>query len=149
MAKLNISQAAKLAGVSRATIHKHLKAGKVSMSVEGDGTRVIDVAELERVYGPLVTLDTVSPNSKRLQSETPEIVTLLQGKIQRLEQEANLLRQERDAERQARERDREVHYQERERLLSLLEKHLSFLPKPQEMADTPQKRKWWQLRSFR
>src|SRR5262245_8717781 len=106
MAKLNISQAAMLAGVSRATIHKYLKSGKLSVSVNGAGSRVIDVAELERVYGPLVTPDTLSTNSKGLQSETPEIVTMLQVQIHRLEHETELLRQERDAERLARERER-------------------------------------------
>lgn len=33
MARLKISQAAKIAGVSRATIHKHIKAGKLSVSM--------------------------------------------------------------------------------------------------------------------
>ena len=49
--KLNISQAAEAANVTRATIRKHIKTGKLSAIVEDDRRRVIDVAELERVYG--------------------------------------------------------------------------------------------------
>ena len=149
MAKLNISQAAKLAGVSRATLHKHLKAGKLSVSIEGDGSRVIDVAELEHVYGPLGTADTVSPQRKSLHSDTLDIVTVLQAHIRRLEHELDLLRHERDAERQAREREREDHRQERERRHGMLEKQLYLLPKPQEADGTPPKRTWWQRWSLR
>jgi len=105
---------------------------------------VIDVVELERVYGPLMTPDTVSPHRKSLHSETQEIVTILQAHIRRLEHELDLLRHERDAERQAREREREDHRQERERLHGIIEKQTYLLPKPQEEARTPQRRSWWQ-----
>jgi hypothetical protein len=93
---------------------------------------VIDVAELERVYGPLVTPDTVSPKRKGVHSATPDIVTLLQAHIWRFGQEMDLLRQERDAERQARERERDEHCGERERLHNMLEKRCICYPSPKQ-----------------
>jgi DNA-binding transcriptional MerR regulator len=95
MMNLNISQAAKAAGVTRATIHKHIRTGKLSAIVEDDGRRVIDVAELERVYGQLVSPDTVHTNSKNMHLDTPEVTSILHSQIERLEREIDVLRQER------------------------------------------------------
>ncbi len=53
MAELTLAQAAKLAGVGRATIYRAVRDGVLSATVRHDGTRVVDTAELMRVYGPL------------------------------------------------------------------------------------------------
>jgi hypothetical protein len=45
MAKLTISDAARVAGVSRVTLHRYIKAGKLSRSADG----TIDTAELLRI----------------------------------------------------------------------------------------------------
>lgn len=57
-------QAAKQAGVSKATIHRAIKAGKLSANRQEDGSYMIDPAELCRVF------ETVRPVSMK-QSETP------------------------------------------------------------------------------
>lgn len=49
--QLTIPQAAKLYGKHRSTIHRHLEAGRLSCGFRGDGTRVIEMAELIRCYG--------------------------------------------------------------------------------------------------
>ena len=49
MAKLNITQAAKVVGKRRATLYEHIKKGKLSRN--SDGT--IDTSELIKVYGEL------------------------------------------------------------------------------------------------
>jgi hypothetical protein len=138
--RLNITQAAKLAGVSRVTIYKHAKAGKISVYMEQDGSRTVDVAELERVYGTLHKPEVLTESVSTLQSETPQVMLILQDQIKRLEHELDRMRQERDVEREAREREREKSERERERLHSIIEKQTLLLPQPKE---TEGKRSWW------
>ena len=67
--KLNKYQAAKAAGISRTTLDRHIKEGKISVGKDGAGKTVIDVAELERVYNE-VDIDSTSQNVAGEQSET-------------------------------------------------------------------------------
>ena len=67
--KLNKYQAAKAAGISRTTLDRHIKEGKISVGKDGTGKTVIDVAELERVYNEVDT-DSTSQNVAGEQSET-------------------------------------------------------------------------------
>ncbi|MDE4632685.1 helix-turn-helix domain-containing protein, partial [Klebsiella pneumoniae] len=64
MARVSISEAARLASVSRPTIYKLLKSGELSYTSSvklGKSIKLIDTAELMRVFG---ALDVVS-ESKR------------------------------------------------------------------------------------
>lgn len=76
MASHNVTEAAKLAGVTRRTIYRHIKAGKLSASVTGSDNTVIETSELLRVYGALSQPEPelVSTGSHENQ---PEYVTLL------------------------------------------------------------------------
>jgi hypothetical protein len=47
---LSMSQAAMWAGVSKATIHRAIKSGRISAEREDDGSYQIDPAELSRVF---------------------------------------------------------------------------------------------------
>ena len=67
--KLNKYQAAKAVGISRTTLDRHIKEGKISVGKDGTGKTVIDVAELERVYNEVDT-DSTSQNVAGEQSET-------------------------------------------------------------------------------
>ena len=49
--QLTIPKAAKLYGKHRSTIHRHIEAGRLSCGFRGDGTRVVEMAELVRCYG--------------------------------------------------------------------------------------------------
>lgn len=51
MAKVNLTQGAKLAGISRSTLNRHLKDGKISKGVDASGKPCVDTSELQRVYG--------------------------------------------------------------------------------------------------
>ena len=53
MAKVSLSEAARLTGKSRVTIHRHIEKGKLTKEKDGLGNPVLDVSELERVYGAL------------------------------------------------------------------------------------------------
>lgn len=46
-----ITQAAQLYGKARSTIHRAIEAGRLSCTVRGDGVRLIDLAELIRLWG--------------------------------------------------------------------------------------------------
>lgn len=51
MAKVGPQRAAELTGVSKSTVQRAMKAGKLSYEIDKAGRRVIDVSELERVFG--------------------------------------------------------------------------------------------------
>ena len=53
MSLLSISDAAHVAGVSRRTIQRSIQSGRLSTTTSATGDRVIDTAELLRVFGPL------------------------------------------------------------------------------------------------
>ncbi|OJA03879.1 hypothetical protein QHL1GM_18775 [Halomonas sp. QHL1] len=68
MPELNLSQAARLYGKSRMTIHRHCRAGRITSRLSDDGQRLIDLSELIRAYGESpnpVTPDTTSKASQR------------------------------------------------------------------------------------
>lgn len=52
MALVNLTEAAKLVGLTRKTIGRHVKSGKLSIQLIDKSPRV-DISELMRVYGPL------------------------------------------------------------------------------------------------
>lgn len=111
MATLGVVAAARAAGVSRATINRYLKAGKLSCN----GQRQIDTAELLRVFGPLqpaattaATTDTVAViPSQQPRAQAPDTTALLaelRRQIDRLEADKAELRRDLDAERDERRR---------------------------------------------
>lgn len=51
MAKVGATRAAQLTGKSKSTIQRAMDAGKLSFEKDANNRRVIDVSELERVYG--------------------------------------------------------------------------------------------------
>lgn len=95
MAKHTISEAARLTGKARSTLHRHIKSGRLSKGEDDDGMPVIDTSELQRVYGPL-QLQHSSGTVAITQYETPqtdsqnsslqaEVEALRQEKVERLE----------------------------------------------------------------
>lgn len=79
MHTLSISEAVKIIPVSESTLRRDLKIGKVSSTTDKDGKRVVDVAELQRVYGTLQSNDT-----PKTVNETDKIVALLEERITEL-----------------------------------------------------------------
>lgn len=51
MAKVGAQRAAELTGKSKSTIQRAMNTGKLSYEVDANSRRIIDVSELERVYG--------------------------------------------------------------------------------------------------
>lgn len=53
MTKVSISEAARLTGKSRTTLHRLIKTGRLSTCHGARNTRMVDVSELLRVFGAL------------------------------------------------------------------------------------------------
>ena len=56
MAIVSISEASRLTGKTRATIHRHINTGKISKTKDDTGATGIDISELIRVYN--IKIDT-------------------------------------------------------------------------------------------
>ena len=63
MPKIPISEAADLTPHNRQTLYAHAKQGKLTTTQDALGKTVVDISELQRVYGDL---------NKEYPSETPE-----------------------------------------------------------------------------
>lgn len=73
MTIVSISEAARLTGKARSTIQAYIKAGKLSKTTGTTGSKGIDVSELLRVFGELVTTDaTCSEPVVISQQTTPD-----------------------------------------------------------------------------
>ncbi|MEQ5757867.1 DNA-binding protein, partial [Providencia rettgeri] len=101
MALVSISEAARLTGKARSTLHKYIKQGKLSTTTDQNtGNKSIETSELIRVFGKISNFsstesDSVIPVSK-LQQETPSTTQSLQIKLQLLEQENAHLKAEKE-----------------------------------------------------
>ncbi|EBK1991802.1 helix-turn-helix domain-containing protein [Citrobacter freundii] len=83
MASHSVTEAAKLAGVTRRTIYRHIKAGKLSASVTGGDNTVIETSELLRVYGVLSQPEPEKVSTGSHENQ-PEYVTLLLAEMSQL-----------------------------------------------------------------
>lgn len=107
MARLTMTAAAAAAGVSRVTLHRYVKAGKLSADTDARGHRMIDSAELLRVFGPMQRGGTL-PGNRTVRRDTPgatsaatvELVEELRRQIAALEAERAELRSDLRAERE-------------------------------------------------
>lgn len=82
MAKVGAQRAAELTGRSKSTIQRAMNSGKISFEVSSSGTRVVDVAEIERVFGIR-------------ESGTPESVPSVQAVEAQVKQAADMIELER------------------------------------------------------
>ena len=64
MAKVSISEAARLTGKSRTTLHRLIKTGELSTCHGERNARMVDISELLRVFG---SLNKPSPEQESLQ----------------------------------------------------------------------------------
>lgn len=64
MAKVGAQRAAELTGKSKSTIQRAMKSGKLSFEKDNNNRRIIDVSELERVYGLAGSSTSPAANSQ-------------------------------------------------------------------------------------
>jgi excisionase family DNA binding protein len=120
----SLGEAAKEIGVSKPTVQRAIKSGRLSATRRDDGSYDIDPAELHRAF-PAVTPDrSITPDLKR--NET----AVLQAEIDGLHEQIALLKDERDDLR----RRLDAEAEERRRVTALLTDQ-----RPQPAA----RRGWW------
>ena len=152
----SLSQAAKCAGVSKATIHRAIKSGKLSAIRQDDGSYQIDPAELSRVYeitvgggGGLVTPETATEPvsgrfdetirnpSRNAASETPAAV--LQAELVGARQLIDFLK----AQVEGLRGDVEDLRGDRDGWRQQAETAQRLLTHSRETASPPARRPWW------
>lgn len=91
---LTITEAAKMAGVSRATLYKRNKEGKLSFRTHELGHHLIDPAELSRLYA-LQTNDATKVNATETPDQSPFLENnrqeILQIKLDAAQEKVTLL----------------------------------------------------------
>ena len=88
MATVSVSEAAKLTGKSVKTIYRHIDIGKLSSSQSNNGSKSIDISELQRVYGSLKikSENVIDSQMSEAENQNDNQLRLL------LEQENNMLK---------------------------------------------------------
>ena len=134
-----------MAGKSRVTIHRHIEKGLLTKEIDQTGNPVIDLSELERVYGSLRS-DTAA-TELAVTDETVNDRSMIQMENENLHERLALVGEERERERQTlREMINDLRT-ERDRLLKLLEEQTSSV---KLLTDDRNKQKpphrWWRWR---
>jgi hypothetical protein len=96
--QVGLNEAARLTGKDASTITRACQAGRLSFSKDENGNRMFDLAELERVYGPLrkpeeqtVPTANTAAVTEALERAHAAEVNGLQREIRRLEDQVRLL----------------------------------------------------------
>jgi len=138
MAKVSISEAARLAGISRPTIYKLMNSGKLnftSVVKAGKTVKNIDTSELIRVFGTIGNLNaatdfTVNPEQEITQVNSPD--------LQHLQHEIELLQKENEGLKEA--------VASRDEHISSLRQAMLLIEHKQDMQHPlPPPAKWWQF----
>jgi chromosome segregation ATPase len=104
MAKVGAQRAAELTGRSKSTVQRSMNSGKLSFEVDANGRRLIDVSELDRVFGLLAQSNNVTSFSspmaqeKTSQSELQRAADMLE--IERLKMRNRALEEQIDMVRE-------------------------------------------------
>ncbi|MGH1403734.1 MAG: entry exclusion 1 domain-containing protein [Alphaproteobacteria bacterium] len=90
MAKVGAQRAAVLTGKSKSTIQRAMNSGKLSFQLDQNGRRVIDVSELERVFGIKKQTESAAPAPEKVESVSSAV------EKERMEMEIKMLKQQVD-----------------------------------------------------
>jgi hypothetical protein len=78
MAKIGAQRAATLAGVSKATIQRAMKTGRLSYEVDEAGQKMIDMSELDRVFGARAAKNATVNSEAAVQAELQRAADMLE-----------------------------------------------------------------------
>jgi hypothetical protein len=135
--KYNLVSAAEAIGVSKATMHRYVRKGRISATRTDDGFYEIDPAELHRVFPPVSKTEpeTVSrdePKPPKTEGETGQYALVFEVQLEGL----RALIAEKDRRIMDLETDRDRWAEQAQRLA---------LAAPKS-ADAPARRSWWPWR---
>ncbi|MFP4097462.1 MAG: entry exclusion 1 domain-containing protein [Alphaproteobacteria bacterium] len=91
MAKVGAQRAAVLTGKSKSTIQRAMNSGKLSYELDQNKRRIIDVSELERVFGIVQTAPKPAP-AKAKEQKAPDVESVLEK--ERLAMQVKMLEQQ-------------------------------------------------------
>ena len=131
MAKVSISEAARLTGKSRTTLHRLIKTGELSTCAGMRNSKMIDISELIRVFGDISAPVTEQYSEQASEQRVTVPDTANEQMINSLKQEVEHLRTLVSAQ--------ESHIDSLRQSLQLLE-HKKDMQQPQ-----PSPVKWWQF----
>lgn len=121
--RLNLTQAAKAAGVTRRTLYNHINQGKVTASRDEKNNPVIDVSELIRVYGnvnlPVKKIPTISQRENIQKNFTPDALETVRAELADLRQAVTLMLDDKAAREDERRRGEEERRQLQEEVRRL------------------------------
>lgn len=131
MAKVSISEAARLTGKSRTTLHRLIKTGELSTCSGVRNAKMIDISELIRVFGEVSTPVTEQAGEQVTEQRVTPPDALNEQVVRTLKQEVEHLRTLVSAQ--------ESHIDSLKQSLQLLEH------KKEAAQPTPTSGKWWQF----
>ena len=117
MSQVSITEAAKMAGVSRATIYNDIDSGTLSFETGPKDKKMINVAELQRVYKTLKSPDTIDDSKdveKRQERQSSDSngaggqYAVLQERLEAEKKRAEHLEEMLKKEQEERKRERET-----------------------------------------
>jgi hypothetical protein len=76
MPLVGLKEAARLTGKNQSTIHRAMKSGKLSYTISDSGERMIDPAELDRVFAVSPHANDASNDASEVASKAPQLVEL-------------------------------------------------------------------------
>jgi len=131
MAKVSISEAARLTSKSRTTLHRLIKTGELSTCAGVRNSKMIDISELIRVFGDISTSVTEQYSEQASEQRVTGSDTANEQMINSLKQEVEHLRMLVSAQ--------ESHIDSLKQSLQLLEY------KKEMQQPLPPPTKWWQF----
>lgn len=91
MARISISEAARLTGKSRTTLHRLIKTGELSTCHGARNARMVDVSELIRVFGPIehrpseqVTSQDSEHSGTGVSAQNEQVIAQLRQEVEHL-----------------------------------------------------------------
>lgn len=147
----SISQAAREAGLSKSTISRAIKAGRISASRQDDGAYLIEPAELFRVYPRSVAQPTPDVRHEAVRNPREEALATSSKDIEILQVKLAMTEAMLSQERENSRRQQETVEDLRRRLDAASERVLALAQLSQPLSDarhdasrTPAKRRrWW------
>jgi len=91
MAKVGAQRAAELTGKSKSTIQRAMNSGKISYEMDQNNRKIIDVSELERVFG-LQSSNETAKSGNSVEAELQKAADMLE--MERLKMRVKMLEQQ-------------------------------------------------------
>jgi hypothetical protein len=147
----SISQAAKETGLSKSTISRAIKAGRISASKQDDGAYLIEPAELFRVYPRGVAQPPSDARHEAVRNQHEETYTTPSRDVEILQVKLAMTEAMLQQEKENSIKQQETVEDLRRRLDAASEKVLALAQPTQPLSDArhdaprnpPQPRRWW------